>query len=98
MPIDNAFAVIEPVGKSSRRFQRVAEGVAEIEQRALAGLAFVAGDDGRLGAATGGDGVLARRAALDDIRMVGFQPREERLVAEQPILGDLGIAGAELAR
>ena len=31
-------------------------------------------------------------------RVVGLQPGEERFVAEHAVFGDLGIAGAELAR
>ena len=88
----------QAIGKAGRRFQRVAEGVAEIEQRALAGLALVARDDRGLGAAGGGDRVLARRAAGEDVGVIGFQPGEEGLVAEHAIFGDFGVAGAELAR
>ena len=40
-------AVQQPVGEAGGGFERVAEGVAEIEQRALAGLALVARDDRR---------------------------------------------------
>ena len=88
----------QPVGKAGRGFQRMAEGVAEIEQRALAGLALVARHDRGLGAAGGGDGMFARRAAGEDLGVVGLEPGEEGLVAEHAIFGDLGIAGAELAR
>ena len=51
----------QPVGEAGGGLERVAEGVAEIEQRALAGFALVARDDAGLGAAADGDGVLARR-------------------------------------
>ena len=54
------FAVQQPVGEAAAGFERVAEGVAEIEQRALAALALVARDDAGLGAAADRDGVLAR--------------------------------------
>ena len=53
-------AVEQPVGEAAGRLQRMAEGVAEIEQRPVAGLALVAGHDRGLGAAAHGDGVLAR--------------------------------------
>ena len=53
-------AVQQPVGEAGRRLERVAEGVAEIEQRAVAGLALVARDDRGLGAAAHRDGVFAR--------------------------------------
>ena len=62
----DAFAVEQAIGKAGRGFQRVAEGVTEIEQCALAVLAFVAHHDRRLGAAGGGDGVLARAAADEE--------------------------------
>ena len=88
----------QPVGKTGRRFQRMAKGVAEIEQRALAGLALVAGDDRGLRAAGGGDGMLARGAAGKDVGVVFFQPGEKRLVAEHAVFCHFGIAGAELAR
>src|SRR5262249_14517110 len=40
-------AVQQTIGESGRGLERVTEGVAEIEQRALAGLALVAADDRR---------------------------------------------------
>ena len=98
MPTDDAFAVEQPIGKSGRGFQRMAESMAEIEQRAFAGLALVARHDRRLGAARGRDGVFARGAAGEDVGMVGLEPGEEGLVAEHAIFGDFGVAGAELAR
>ena len=55
----NRLAVQQPVGKAAGGFQRMTEGVAEIEQRPLAGLALVARHDRGLGAATHRDGVLA---------------------------------------
>ena len=88
----------QPVGKAGRGFQRMAEGVAEIEQRAFAGLALVARHDRGLGAAGGRDRVFARGAALEDVGVIGFQPGEKRLVAEHAVFGDFGIAGAKLAR
>ena len=88
----------QPVGEAGRRFQRVAEGVAEIEQHALAGFALVSGNDSRLAAAADGDGVLARRvAAGEQVLPVRLQPGKKRGVAEQPVFGDLRVAGTELA-
>ena len=51
----------QPVGKTGRSLERVAEGMPEIEQRTVAGFALVAADDRSLHAAAHGDGVLARR-------------------------------------
>ena len=47
MPIATASPCSSRVGKAGGRLERMAEGVAEIEQRALAGLALVARDDRR---------------------------------------------------
>ena len=91
-------AVQQPAGEAGGRLERVPEGVAEIEQRPLAGLALVAADDRRLHAAAHRDGVLARGSAGEHLLPVGLEPGEEGGVAEQPVFGDLGIAGAELAR
>ena len=84
--------------KPAAASKRMAEGVAEIEQRALAGLALVARHDRGLRAAAHRDGVLARRTAGENVLPVRLQPGEEAGVAEQAVFGDLGIAGAELAR
>ena len=94
----NAFAVEQAIGEAGHRFQRMAEGVAEIEQCALAGLTLVARHDRRLGPAGRRDRVLAPCTAGKDIGVVGLEPGEERLVAERAIFGNFGIAGAELAR
>ncbi len=80
----------------------MAEGVAEIEQRAIAGLALVARHDGGLSAAAHRDGVFARQnsrrfTAGEDPLPVGLQPGEKFSVAEQPVFGDLGVAGAKFA-
>ena len=50
----------QPAGEAGGRFEGMAEGVAEIEQRALAGLALVARDGHGLGAAAHRDRVFAR--------------------------------------
>ena len=88
--------------KPAAGLERVAEGVAEIEQRAIAGLALVARDDGGLGAAAHRDGVFARQAS-DDLppantsRQLASSQAKKFGVAEQPVFGDLGVAGAEFA-
>ena len=55
-------AMQQAVGKAAGRLQRVAESVAEIKKRPVAGLALVARHDRGLGAAAHRDGVLARPA------------------------------------
>ena len=63
---DNAerdrLAVQQRVGEAGRGLEGMSEGVAEIEQRALAGLALVARHDAGLAAAGDRDRVLARAA------------------------------------
>ena len=72
-------AVQQPVGETGAGFQRMAEGVAEIEQRALAGFALVARRRCRLAAAADGDGVLARAASppAEHVAPIRLQPGEE---------------------
>ena len=94
----DALAVEQPIRETGRGFQRVTERMAEIEQRAFAGLALVTRHDGCLGTAGRRDGVLAGAAAAGDAGVIGFAPCEESGVAEQPVFGDLCIAGAELPR
>ncbi len=71
-------AVQQPVGEAGGGLERVPEGVAEIEQRALAGLALVARDDRGLGAAAGGDRVLARRPAGEHVAASSPRARRRR--------------------
>ena len=91
-------AMQEFVGKAGRCLERMPEGVAEIEQRAVAGLALVARHDRGLAAARDRDRVLARRTAGEHVLPVRLQPGEEAGIAEQAELRDLRIAGAEVAR
>ena len=92
-------AVEQAVGIAGGGFQRVAEGVAEIEQGAGAALlALVGGDDCGLAAAGDGDRLVALRPAGDDGAPVLLQPGEECGVVDQAVFGHLGIAGAEDAR
>ncbi len=92
------FAMQQTLREAGAGFERVAEGVAEIEQRAFAGLALVARDDAGLAAAAHRDGMLARRPAGEHILPVRLKPGKKCGIAEQPVFGDLGIAGAEFAR
>ena len=76
------------------RLQGVAEGVAQVEQGALAGLTLIFGDDGGLGLAALQHGLAPRRGVpLDHGGTVLFQPGEEGGIVDQAVLGHLGIAG-----
>ena len=101
MPMAIASPCSEPVGIAGEGFERVTEGVAEIEQSARALLL-------RSSAAT--MAALARalvstawRRSAPGVRRrfprpIRFEPGEERRIAEQPVFHHLGIAGTELAR
>ena len=58
-PQCHRLAVQQTVGKAAASFERVTKGVAEIEQRPLAGFALVARNDAGLGAAAHCNSVLA---------------------------------------
>src|SRR5262249_40807097 len=95
------FAVQQSIGESAGRFQSMTESMAEIEERALAGLTLVTANNCRLGAAGDRDGMfarrVARRACVKDVAPMGFQPGKERGAAEQAVFQEFGIAGAEFA-
>ena len=97
MPSDTASPCSRRSEKPQAGFQRVTERVPEIEQCALAGLALVARDDVGFGAAANRNRVLAGRTAGENVLPVLFEPGEKRGIAEQPVFGDLGITGAEIA-
>ncbi len=62
-------------------------------------LALVLGDDLGLHLHRAADGVRQRRGvAGQHARAVGLQPGEERRIAQQAVLDDLGVAAAHLAR
>ena len=95
----DALAMDEPGGIVSRdALERVAEGVAEIEQRAVAVLALVAHHHGGLGAAALRHGLVALRAAGEDALPVGLAPVEEARVVDEAVFHHLRIAGAHLAQ
>ncbi len=62
----------QPVGKAGRGLQCVAESVAEVEQRALTGLALVPRHDRGFRPAGSRDGMFARATARKDIAVVGL--------------------------
>ena len=92
-------AVQERAVVACLRFQRVGEGVAEIEQGAVAALALVAGDDARLRpAGMGHRGPQQVLVAVDQRLTVLFEPVEEGGVVDEAVLHDLGIAGPPFAQ
>ena len=71
-------AMQQPVAEPGLGLQRMAEGMAEIQQRPVAGLALVGRDDVRLHAAADHDGAgQRRRFEIADRAAFGFQPVEE---------------------
>ena len=94
----DGFAVQEAARIAGPGFERVAEGVAEIEQHPVAGLGLVTLDDACLGGDADDDrlgeegGIVAEHALP-----MAFQPGEEGGVAEQPVLGDFGVTRAHFA-
>ncbi len=95
----DGLAVQQPVGIAGEGFQRMAEGVTEIEQRAPAALLALVGDDDLgLGAGARLHGVAALAVVTGEhIAPILLEPGEEGRIAEEPVFRHLGIAGAELA-
>src|SRR3546814_12526385 len=88
----------QDIAVSCLRFERVAEGVAEVEQRALPGFTLVGGDDRRLDSAAMHDRVSAGdRIAVADRSAMPLQPDEEIRGADQAVLDDFGLSGEHLA-
>jgi hypothetical protein len=82
-----------------RRLDRVPEGVAEVEQRARAGLALVLGDDLRLDLARAADRMGERLGvAREEAFRVRLDPREEFEVEDRAVLHHFGEARGEFAR
>src|SRR5712692_9751210 len=89
---------VQPGAIAQARLDGMAEGVAEIKQLAQASLAFVLADDFGLDRNRAHHRVaecigIAREQAIE----IGFEPAEERRVADQAILDHLGDSGAQLA-
>ncbi|MNX86132.1 hypothetical protein D3C86_1180010 [compost metagenome] len=95
----DAFAVHQPLAVIiGRRFQRMAEGVAEVEQRAHAVFFLVGHHHIGLGLAAGRNRLDAGGAAGADFIPVLFQPEEEIRLVDQAIFDDFGVTSAELPR
>ena len=89
----------EPAVIAGERLVGVAEGVAEIEQRPLAGELSLVGPDHRrldLERPADGDGERARLARQHRWPL-RLQPVEEVRILDEGVLHDLGVAGLELA-
>ena len=90
----------QAVGKAGFGFQRMAERVAEVEQRAHPGqFLFVGGDNPRLGRHAARDGADAGLGiARDQCGAVDFAPVEEIGIVDQAIFDHFCIARAYFAR
>ena len=94
----DGFAV-QPALVAADRLERVAERVAEVQQRAPALLALVLGDDRGLDLAAAANRMRQRcRVEAPQVVDVLLEPGEERRVDDDAVLDDLGEAGGELAR
>src|SRR6185312_7644694 len=94
----HALAMQQAIAKAAGSFERMAEGVAEIEERALAVFALVGRDDARLGSAAARDRLLAkRRIAGDERRAMGFEPVVKIAIADKRIFDHFGISRAQFA-
>ena len=89
----DGFAV-QPVAIAQAGFDSVAEGMAKIEQCAHIHFAFILGHDGRFDFAGAHYGMFQGSGIACKQRIdVGFQPLEERCIADEPMLDDFGQAG-----
>ncbi len=80
------------------RLDRVAEGVAEVEERALPLLERVARDDRRLdGGGRGNQAVERRSVALRERHRIALERRKQRVARDDGVLRALGEAGFEPA-
>src|SRR5690606_33103283 len=94
----DGLAMQQDIAVSRLRFERVAEGMAQVEQRALSGFTLVGGDDCRLDSAAVHDRMPASGGiAVADRSAMPLQPDEEIRVADQAVLDDFGISGEQLA-
>ena len=90
---------VQPLLVSGRGLQRVSERMAEIQERPFSLLAFVAAHDRRLDLAGTADDVRERRRLTREQGIqVRLQPREQRRIADQPVLDHFGESGAQFAR
>ena len=95
----DAFAVQQAVGVAGRRLERMAESVAEIEQRADAAFALVPGH--QIAALARQLVSIARDPGLavagDNVGAMRLEPVVEAGIGDQAVFGHFRIAGAQLA-
>src|SRR3954447_5921684 len=92
------FAMQDLIAISAFGFQRMCKSVAEVEEGALAALAFIARDDRGLCRATGRNGMSACGAvAVSNRRGVIVEPGKETGIVDKAVFHHLGIAGLEFA-
>src|SRR3972149_2635790 len=88
----DGLAVQQPVGKPGCGFERMAERVAQVEERPLAALALVAADELGFCPTRRCDRRNSCVVPREHVRPVGLEPGKEGFVAEQPVFSDLRIA------
>ena len=90
---------VQPLAVTGSLLDRVAEGVAEVQQRTTTVLALVLGDDRGLDLAGAADRKGERRGLqCEQRRHVGIEPVEKARVRDQPVLDHFGEPGTQLAR
>ncbi len=95
----HGLSVQQPLRVASPGLERVAERVAEVQERAVAGLGLVARDDLGLASDAGGhERGLCRRIVREHRAPTLLEPGEEACVAEQAVLGGFHVACTKLAR
>ena len=77
--------------------QRMAEGVAQIQQSAVALFGFVARHDGGFGGAAFADRLRQLRTARKHAGPIALQPGEKRRVVDDAVFHHLAITGAKFA-
>src|SRR4051812_11919106 len=89
---------MQPGAVSGASLDGMAEGVAEVEQRASARFPLVGAYDRRLELAAPPHGIRERRAITrHELFHVAFQPARKGFVQRNTVLDDLGQAGTQLA-
>ena len=88
---------VQPGAVAGAGLDRVAEGMAEVEDRAQPRFLLVAGDDAAFSCTSGyrlhERGVVARQQIVE----VRFEPAEEVRVGDRAVLDDFGQSGDQLA-